>query len=76
VNGGRQIHPDSHALRQRRSARGTLKLGHNVTAEYFAQDQYKVLNPNARMLDDISSIAPRIPQADLRGCWAASSSLA
>jgi ATP-binding cassette, subfamily F, member 3 len=48
-------------------SRGTLKLGHNVTAEYFAQDQYKVLNPNARMLDDISSIAPRIPQADLRG---------
>jgi ATP-binding cassette subfamily F protein 3 len=46
---------------------GTLKLGHNVTAEYFAQDQYKVLNPNARMLDDISSIAPRVPQADLRG---------
>jgi ATP-binding cassette, subfamily F, member 3 len=46
---------------------GTLKHGHNVTAEYFAQDQYKVLNPNARMLDDISSIAPRIPQADLRG---------
>jgi ATP-binding cassette subfamily F protein 3 len=46
---------------------GTLKLGHNVTAEYFAQDQYKVLDPNARMLDDISSIAPRVPQADLRG---------
>src|ERR1700727_188960 len=46
---------------------GTLKLGHNVTAEYFAQDQYKVLNPSARMLDDISSIAPRVPQADLRG---------
>jgi ATP-binding cassette subfamily F protein 3 len=46
---------------------GTLKLGHNVTAEYFAQDQYKVLNPDARMLDDISSIAPRVPQADLRG---------
>ena len=46
---------------------GTLKLGHNVTAEYFAQDQYKVLDPGARMLDDISSIAPRVPQADLRG---------
>jgi ATP-binding cassette subfamily F protein 3 len=46
---------------------GTLKLGHNVTAEYFAQDQYKVLDPNARMLDDISGIAPRVPQADLRG---------
>ena len=46
---------------------GALKLGHNVTAEYFAQDQYKVLDPGARMLDDISSIAPRVPQADLRG---------
>ena len=46
---------------------GTLKLGHNVTAEYFAQDQYKVLDPNARMLDDISNTAPRVPQADLRG---------
>jgi ATP-binding cassette, subfamily F, member 3 len=46
---------------------GTLKLGHNVTAEYFAQDQYKVLDPSARMLDDISSIAPRVAQADLRG---------
>lgn len=46
---------------------GMLKLGHNVTAEYFAQDQYKVLDPGARMLDDISSIAPRVPQADLRG---------
>jgi ATP-binding cassette subfamily F protein 3 len=46
---------------------GSLKLGHNVTAEYFAQDQYKVLNPAARMLDDISGVAPRVPQADLRG---------
>ena len=46
---------------------GTLKLGHNVTAEYFAQDQYKVLDAGARMLDDISSVAPRVPQADLRG---------
>jgi ATP-binding cassette, subfamily F, member 3 len=46
---------------------GLLKPGHNVVAEYFAQDQYKVLDADARMLDDISSIAPRIPQADLRG---------
>ncbi len=46
---------------------GLLKPGHNVIAEYFAQDQYKVLDHDARMLDDISSIAPRIPQADLRG---------
>lgn len=47
--------------------RGTLKLGHNVVAEYFAQDQYKVLDPAARMLDDISRTAPRVPDADLRG---------
>ena len=26
---------------------GLLKLGHNVLAEYFAQDQYKVLDPSA-----------------------------
>src|ERR1700758_1930386 len=37
---------------------GTLRLGHNVSAEYFAQDQYKVLDGNARMLDDISNTAP------------------
>src|SRR3981189_2509753 len=51
---------------------GTLKLGHNVTAEYFAQDQYKVLDPNARMLDDISNTAPRVSTTDLRsllGCF-------
>jgi len=70
----RKIHAHTNALRKRRPSSGTLKLGHNVTAEYFAQDQYKVLNPNARMLDDISSIAPRIPQADLRGLLAAFSS--
>jgi ATP-binding cassette, subfamily F, member 3 len=51
---------------------GTLKLGHNVTAEYFAQDQYKVLDPNARMLDDISNTAPRVATTELRsllGCF-------
>ena len=38
----------------------TIKLGHNVAAEYFAQDQYKVLDGSARMLDDISgATAPR-----------------
>ncbi len=46
---------------------GTLKLGHNVVAEYFAQDQYKVLDPAVRMLDDISRTAPKVPDADLRG---------
>ncbi len=46
---------------------GTLKLGHNVLAEYFAQDQYKVLDPTVRMLDDIGSIARKVPEAELRG---------
>ncbi len=51
---------------------GTLKLGHNVVAEYFAQDQYKVLDPAARMLDDIGRAAPRVAEKDLRsllGCF-------
>jgi ATP-binding cassette, subfamily F, member 3 len=51
---------------------GSIRLGHNVLAEYFAQDQYKVLNPDARMLDDISGIAPKIAQTELRsllGCF-------
>ena len=51
---------------------GVLRLGHNVTGEYFAQDQYKVLDPNARMLDDISAAASRVPTTQLRsllGCF-------
>src|SRR5271165_202038 len=51
---------------------GSLRLGHNVTAEYFAQDQYKVLDGEARMLDDISNTAPRVSTTDLRsllGCF-------
>jgi ATP-binding cassette, subfamily F, member 3 len=51
---------------------GTLKLGHNVVAEYFAQDQYKVLDPDARMLDDMSRAAAKVPEKDLRsllGCF-------
>src|SRR6202522_2051565 len=51
---------------------GKLRLGHNVTAEYFAQDQYKVLDGDARMLDDISNNAPRVSTTELRsllGCF-------
>jgi ATP-binding cassette subfamily F protein 3 len=51
---------------------GVLKLGHNVLAEYFAQDQYKVLDPAARMLDDISRTAPKVSDTELRsllGCF-------
>ncbi len=38
--------------------RGEYRLGHNVEADYFAQDQYKALDPDARLLDDLSSVAP------------------
>ena len=51
---------------------GHVKLGHNVVSEYFAQDQYKVLNGDARMLDDISRAALKVPEQALRsllGCF-------
>jgi ATP-binding cassette subfamily F protein 3 len=51
---------------------GNYTLGHNVLPDYFAQDQYKELNPNAQMLDDLSSAAPRAKQTELRsllGCF-------
>jgi ATP-binding cassette subfamily F protein 3 len=51
---------------------GHVKLGHNVLSEYFAQDQYKVLNGDARMLDDISRAALKVPEVELRsllGCF-------
>jgi ATP-binding cassette subfamily F protein 3 len=51
---------------------GKVKMGHNVLSEYFAQDQYKVLDPEARMLDDISGAALRVPEQELRsllGCF-------
>jgi ATP-binding cassette subfamily F protein 3 len=51
---------------------GQVKLGHNVIPEYFAQDQYKVLDPDARILDDISRAAMKVPESELRsllGCF-------
>jgi ATP-binding cassette subfamily F protein 3 len=51
---------------------GSFTLGHNVLPDYFAQDQYKELDPNAEMLDDLSSAAPRAKQTELRsllGCF-------
>ena len=51
---------------------GTIKLGHNVVSEYFAQDQYKVLDGEARMLDDLSRAALKVPESELRsllGCF-------
>jgi ATP-binding cassette, subfamily F, member 3 len=37
---------------------GEHRLGHNVAVDYFAQDQYKVLDPEARLIDDLASVAP------------------
>ncbi len=46
---------------------GALQLGHNVEADYFAQDQYKELDPTRRMLDDLSDVAPQKSMTELRG---------
>jgi len=46
---------------------GTLKLGHNVEPDYFAQDQYKELDPTRRILDDLSDVAPQKSMTELRG---------
>ena len=51
---------------------GNYTLGHNVEADYFAQDQYKELDTEARILDDLSYAAPRSTQTELRnllGCF-------
>ncbi len=51
---------------------GEYKLGHNAEPDYFAQDQYKELDPDARMIDDIRSVAPRSTETELRnllGCF-------
>ena len=51
---------------------GTIKLGHNVLADYFAQDQYRVLDGTAKMLDDIAATAIKVPVVELRsllGCF-------
>ena len=48
---------------------GKFELGHNVEADYFAQDQYKALDPEARLLDDLTRAAPMAlsTQTELRG---------
>jgi len=45
---------------------GSYTLGHNAQPDYFAQDQYKELDPNARLLDDIGTVAPRSTNTELR----------
>jgi ATP-binding cassette, subfamily F, member 3 len=52
--------------------RGEYRLGHNVEADYFAQDQYKELDPDARILDDLGDAAPGRGETELRsllGCF-------
>jgi ATP-binding cassette subfamily F protein 3 len=51
---------------------GEYKLGHNVQFDYFAQDQYKELDQEARILDDLGRVAPSSRETDLRnllGCF-------
>ncbi len=51
---------------------GTYILGHNAQPDYFAQDQYKELDPDAQMIDDIGTVAPRATNTELRsllGCF-------
>src|ERR1041385_5153835 len=51
---------------------GEYRLGHNVQADYFAQDQYKELDPEARILDDLGAMSPRSTETELRsllGCF-------
>jgi ATP-binding cassette subfamily F protein 3 len=51
---------------------GEFKLGHNVQPDYFAQDQYKELDPEARILEDLGEMSPSSTQTELRsllGCF-------
>ncbi|MGH9475693.1 MAG: ABC-F family ATP-binding cassette domain-containing protein [Terriglobales bacterium] len=40
--------------------------GHQVTVDYFAQDQYKALDPTRRILDDLTEISPALMVPQLR----------
>jgi ATP-binding cassette subfamily F protein 3 len=51
---------------------GEYKLGHNVEPDYFAQDQYKELDQEAHILDDLGELSPASTQTQLRsllGCF-------
>ena len=45
---------------------GEYTLGHNIDVDYFAQDQYKELDTNVTMLDDLSSVGSQSTQTELR----------
>jgi ATP-binding cassette subfamily F protein 3 len=51
---------------------GQYTLGYNAQPDYFAQDQYKELDPSARLIDDMTTVAPRATNTELRsilGCF-------
>ncbi len=51
---------------------GEYVLGHNVVVDYFAQDQYKALDVESTLLDDLGRVAPRATNTELRsilGCF-------
>ena len=51
---------------------GERKLGHRVEVDYFAQDQYKELDPDGILFDEIGALAPRMADAEIRsllGCF-------
>jgi len=51
---------------------GEFRLGHNVQSDYFAQDQYKELDQEARILDDLGRVSISSRETDLRnllGCF-------
>jgi ATP-binding cassette, subfamily F, member 3 len=57
---------------QEKLSAGVYKLGHEVHPDYFAQDQYKELDPEARILDDLGELSPASTQTQLRsllGCF-------
>jgi ATP-binding cassette subfamily F protein 3 len=57
---------------EEKSTAGEYKTGHNVQSDYFAQDQYKELNANARIIEDLGAVSPRSTETELRnllGCF-------
>jgi ATP-binding cassette subfamily F protein 3 len=51
---------------------GEYRIGHNVQPDYFAQDQYKELDADARIIDDLGQLSPRSTETELRnllGCF-------
>ncbi|MBV9480865.1 MAG: ABC-F family ATP-binding cassette domain-containing protein [Acidobacteria bacterium] len=51
---------------------GEYRIGHNVQTDYFAQDQYKELDSEARILNDLGRLSSRSTETELRnllGCF-------